>query len=300
MEIKDFDRRFHKKVFFNRLGIGIYSFVVPVIIFIVFLILSAHTNIFIATDVLIYTFIAYIIGFIIYSILLIILDKKVIYEKEKIHRGYKTGFAISKAFSFIQLAYCSSFLIITIIIGLLGSALEAGRRYDIGDQNNLLVDESYNLDEYNEYNLNEYEVKNQENIKDFVCAKTQNNRFLNIVEHTTIYIKYDYSNIYSVNKSELIKSNNYINKSITDEYDYYIYPVTTFKIDNFTFYVCESNYLSTLKVIGYSDIDLSLVILSSDGSTYDHFGKDVKVAEQAFIDYIKNTFYLPWYENKSI
>ena len=45
---------------------------------------------------------------------------------------------------------------------------------------------------------------------------------------------------------------------------------------------------------------LSLVILLSDGSTYDHFGKDVKVAEQAFIDYIKNSFYLPWYENMPI
>ena len=40
MEIKDFDRRFHKKVFLNRLGIGIYSLIVPILIFVIFILLS--------------------------------------------------------------------------------------------------------------------------------------------------------------------------------------------------------------------------------------------------------------------
>ena len=76
MEIKEFDRRFHKTVFFNRLGIGIYSIAFPIIIIVAFSLLNKFTDIEIATDVFMPLYLIYILGFIIYSILLIILDKR--------------------------------------------------------------------------------------------------------------------------------------------------------------------------------------------------------------------------------
>ena len=96
MEIKDFNRKYHKQVFFNRLGIGLYSLLFPVIAIGLFILISNVKNIVVATNTLLALTLIYNVGFILYSIILIIVDKKVIYDINKIHKGYKILFVIFK------------------------------------------------------------------------------------------------------------------------------------------------------------------------------------------------------------
>lgn len=297
MEIKDFDRKYHKKVFFNRLGIGLYSLLFPVIAIGLFILISNVKNIVVATNTLLALTLIYNVGFLLYSIILIIVDKKVIYDINKIHKGYKIGFVICKVLSYLQLIYCNAILIVILFIGALGSSLHNGSRYDIGDENNRKPEYVYTIDEYNDNFCDESNKLNKEIIEDFSYSYTKTNRFLASCTHYTTYIKYNDETIYQSEKNDLISSNKFINKSIMDENGFYVYPITTFTIENYNFYVVESDGLYELKVIGYSDLDKAVVILETlDHSTYDHFGNDINIAEEAFIDYIKNIFYLPWCE----
>lgn len=298
MEIKEFDRRFHKTVFFNRLGIGIYSIAFPIIIIVAFSLLNRFTDIEIATDVFMPLYLLYILGFIIYSILLIILDKRVKYDQNKINVKYKTGFIVSKVLSYIQFLISNSVLVIILIIGAIGSSLNAGSQFEIGNHYNEEPEYICSLQEYDEY-YGHYQFTSKENIVEFVYTYTTAHKNFYTCEFYTTYVKYNNSLDYSEFKNELFFNKNILSHPFATKKGRYVLPVTNLNIEGYTLYVIEGNSLDTLTIIGYNNEDYGIVILETNGATFDHFGKDLTVAEQAFKEYVISFYYLPWCENEN-
>lgn len=288
----EFDRRFHKDIFFRRLGIAIYSLVGFILNLIIFVCLE---DINLSTTVLIYSTFAYILGFIIYSIILLITDKKITYDVNKVNKGYKIGFIITKTMSYITFTIGTSILLMAILIGLIGNSLANLNRYDKGDMSNVEPMSIYTYEEYDKFYQNE--INHHENLKDFVFAETETRRFMAMHLHTTLYYSYNDNTIYSQQKNNILLLNNLLNKSLLDEEGNYIFPLTHFKISGFTLCVVTVSSLDNLHIMGFNDENNALVELKSDGAYYNHFGDDIKIAEEAFIEYITNTFYLPWCES---
>ena len=122
MEDIIFDRRFHKSVFIRRLILAIYTIIIPIIIIFLFYLFNEDDIIF-ASTLINYLSIFYVIGFIVYSIVILIVDKKVIYDLKKVHHGYKKGFIITKIGSFVQFSISCALLFIFVLIGSIGSSL---------------------------------------------------------------------------------------------------------------------------------------------------------------------------------
>ena len=229
MEIIEFDRRFHKRVFFNRLIIGIYSIVYPIFIIVLYVFLANKIDIKVATNVLIYSSLSYFLGFIVLSIVVRFIDKQVKYDRNKIHINYKRGFIISKTFSFIQFFYCNALLVCVMILALFTYSSEVNKIYELGDSHDYAPYYVYDLEQYKEYE-NNIQIENEHNVIEFAYSNTTSTS--NFRSHFTTYVKFNNSLDYVNMKNNLFINNKLLSTTLKNEKGYYFYPITNFTIES--------------------------------------------------------------------
>ena len=186
-------------------------------------------------------------------------------------------------------------IIICLIIGLIAAALQNASRYDIDDISNNSPVEVYNLNDYNEY-FNYKEISHIDNISDFIFAEIENRRMLAISIYQTYYIGYEDEASYNKVKNEYLLFYNFLDEPVLSEKSEYVLPMTSFELEGFNMHVVKSDYLYDLTIIGFNDQTNYIVELNTLDGFYDHFGKNEEKAKEAFINYVTNAFYLPWFE----
>ena len=292
MEDIIFDRRFHKSVFIRRLILAIYTIIIPIIIIFLFYLFNEDDIIF-ASTLINYLSIFYVIGFIVYSIVILIVDKKVIYDLNKVHHGYKKGFIITKIGSFVQFSISCALLLIFVLVGSIGSSLSKANTYQIDKETNLQPDEVYDFENYKYYYEYEYNyLPYNDSISDINYYENNYRYLLRRYTFSSTIMKYD--NIFDYqNACDQFKQNNSFLIDIVVNKKDYVIPLTEFTYNNYNYYVCSTTNLENLTLIGFNISEKTIVWLKSDGSRYENFGKNRKNAEEAFKDYIIKMYYLP-------